>query len=1034
MSFAMRRFRVCVALSGLAACAAAEDDRFAAFNKNPSLVAPTDPNPATKQRGMFKLPPGFVIELIASEPDIGKPMNLAFDVKGRLWVTHSIAYPYPSKDGHPRDAISIIEDTNGDGVPDRPRVFADHLNIPIGVLPLADSDACIAYTIPNIHLFRDTNGDGKADEKKVLYSTFGYVDTHGMASSFNWWIDGWVHGTHGFANSSEVKGADGKAIKMHSGHTYRFKPDGAHIEVFSHGQVNPFGMHLDVWGNVFTADCHTKPAYQVLRGAWYPMFGTVHDGLGMGPEMMDHLHGSTGIAGVIVYSADHFPKEWQGTLFIGNPVTGKINHDRFEKFGTTLRAVERPDFVSCDDPWFRPVAMQLAPDGSLYVADFYNKIIGHYEVPLDHPGRDRERGRIWRISYKGPDGKAPAARAMPDLDTLAANSLIDLLADPNITVRTLATHRLATRWAKADAEPVRKVVAARDSHPWQRVHGLWVLERVGKLDDPVLDQLLGDADSQVRLHAIKVLADRPSWSPARREAVIKALHDPEPFVRRSAADALGRHPDSSAIDPLLALWKSADPKDTHLVHVTRMALRDVLAAQPDLVAVAAQRGFEPNMVNRLADVSLGVPEPKAAALIATALAKKLADPGRRTTFLTHAARYGDNGAIANVITYAESFRGADLGTKKAILMALHEGFALRGAPLPPPVQAWAVEIAGGLLSNGLEPMAREGVDLSRQLRLAAAFAPIESLAGPESKHKNLRPAAMEALLAIDAGKALPSLLRCLADQKEPLPIRAKAAETAGMIQLEASPKALAETLPTAPEQLAVSLARGLSRSDQGGELLIATIEGGKAPVRLLTDGVVAHELRFRVIKDRDARLAKLTKDLPPIDERLAKLVAARREGFLNGKPDVAMGGKVFEKTCGKCHQIAGKGARVGPQLDGVGVRGLDRLLEDVLLPNQNVDQAFRVTTVALDDGRLLSGLKLREDGTNLVMADAEGREVPIPITSIVERRQSMLSPMPADIAVQLPDADFAHLMAYLLDQRTPPPKEANEKPTDAAGK
>src|SRR5690606_34299912 len=129
-----------------------------------------------------------------------------------------------------------------------------------------------------------------------------------------------------------------------------------------------------------------------LRGAYYPSFGKPHDGLGYGPEMMTHSHGSTGIAGVVYYAADAFPAEYRETVFIGNPITGKINHDRLEAHGSTYRALEQPDFLSCDDPWFRPVDLQLAPDGSLYIADFYNRIIGHYEVPLNHPLRDRERG------------------------------------------------------------------------------------------------------------------------------------------------------------------------------------------------------------------------------------------------------------------------------------------------------------------------------------------------------------------------------------------------------------------------------------------------------------------------------------------------------------------------------------------------------------------------------------------------------------------------------------------------------------------
>ena len=138
------------------------------------------------------------------------------------------------------------------------------LNIPIGVLPR--EDALIYYAIPEIFRAADPHHDGHYQPGQPIYSSFGFKDTHGMASSFTRWVDGWVYACHGFSNDSEVKGADGKAIKMNSGNTYRFKPDGSHIEQFTHGQVNPFGLAMDPLGNLYSSDCHTKPIYMLLRG------------------------------------------------------------------------------------------------------------------------------------------------------------------------------------------------------------------------------------------------------------------------------------------------------------------------------------------------------------------------------------------------------------------------------------------------------------------------------------------------------------------------------------------------------------------------------------------------------------------------------------------------------------------------------------------------------------------------------------------------------------------------------------------------
>src|SRR4029078_12421530 len=130
----------------------------------------------------------------------------------------------------------------------------------------------------------------------------GFVDRHGMSGSFTWGFDGWLYAHHGFSNTSTVKGPDVSAILMQSGNIYRMLPDGSHVEQITWGQVNPFGLCFDWLGNLYSADCHSMPIYQLLRGAYYPSLGKPHDGLGYGPEMMRHQHGSTGLAGVVYYA------------------------------------------------------------------------------------------------------------------------------------------------------------------------------------------------------------------------------------------------------------------------------------------------------------------------------------------------------------------------------------------------------------------------------------------------------------------------------------------------------------------------------------------------------------------------------------------------------------------------------------------------------------------------------------------------------------------------------------------------------------
>src|SRR5262249_27640087 len=151
------------------------------------------------------------------------------------------------------------------------------------------------------------------------------------------------------------------------------------------------------------------------------------------------------IAGIVFYEADQFPPEYRNTVFIGNPITYRVNHDRMEPHGASYKGIEQPDFLVCDDPWFRPVEVKLGADGALYVADFYNCIIGHYEVPLNHPKRDRTRGRIWKIYYAGTAAAPAKLDKIPDVTKLDFDSLWSELASTNLTRRTFATNEMVDR-------------------------------------------------------------------------------------------------------------------------------------------------------------------------------------------------------------------------------------------------------------------------------------------------------------------------------------------------------------------------------------------------------------------------------------------------------------------------------------------------------------------------------------------------------------------------------------------------------------
>lgn len=497
-------------------------------------VRPTNWLAAEDQRKQFHLPPGFEVRLFASEPQIAKPLNMACDDRGRVWITQSTAYPYPrkSEDAVGEDAVMVLEDSDGDGHAERITRFADNLNIPIGVLPYGDG--CLCFSIPNLWYLRDTDGDGRCDRREIVLGPFDWSrDTHGLVNALRDGGDGWIYACHGFSNQSRVAGHDGHVVELTSGNTFRFRPDGSRVELVTRGQVNPFGMAEDSWGYRFSADCHSKPITQLISGGCYPSFGRPHDGLGFLPPMMDHLHGSTAISGIVYVPEDSPLAPLRGQFVSGNVMTSRLNRTRLAYDGATARGTPLPDFLTSEDPWFRPVDLMLDGSGNLLVADFYNKIIGHYEVPLEHPGRDRTSGRLWQIRY------APHTPPVPSADSVAKHAARlsqDDRGSPDVPTanawqaasprQRLAWIRLAPQRWSADDPPGREslVRLIRDGLADPNVHvaraaaelagqsGMAeVMHQLTEVEssDPVMRQTL-----RIALHRILLAADEsaPAWS------------------------------------------------------------------------------------------------------------------------------------------------------------------------------------------------------------------------------------------------------------------------------------------------------------------------------------------------------------------------------------------------------------------------------------------------------------------------------------------------------------------------------------------
>ena len=1192
----MIRCFVSIALLGLLPLhqLAADQDRASEPTTAPEIygqgVRDTEARSPEDEQAGFHLPDGFEAQLFAAEPQIAKPLNMAWDTRGRLWVTNTIEYPYPAKAGaEPRDSIKILEDTDGDGRADKVTTFADKLNIPMGLLPTAGGVIC--FNIPDIIFLRDNDGDDKADERIKILGPFDTTrDTHGMINGLRRGPDGWIYACHGFNNQSNVTASDGSNVKLTSGNTFRFRDDGSRIEQWTSGQVNPFGLAADDWGNLYSADCHSKPITALLRGGCYPSFGRPHDGLGFAPSMMDHLHGSTAICGLVYYQADLFPKSFQKRFYSGNVMTSRINCNALERNGATVTARELPDFMTSDDPWFRPVDIQLGPDGALYVADFYNKIIGHYEVPLEHPGRDRESGRIWRIVYR--DQSASKVDSLTDYQNqtnssplLSSTNLVEL-SSSNLTRRELAIERIRqTKLDQSAIDEVRTKLLSAETHELLRLSCLAILWSRNELISSDLVAILNEGPARLQVEALRA-ANQPPYGSANAltTAIQKAFKNPEPQVRLAAIEAIGRCGGAGNVRGLLSLASQYAPDgktpDATLRQASRIAARNLLRNPTALEWIARSWQFSFPADEQPTRMTLGINEPLAiemasilpsldSPLAAEALLRFVdqhpeADKDLIQTAIAGSAKHMNPAMTEAIVRLIKKTSKENPVALAKSLDTICAALTVRNVEYPEPLQAFAIKVAQGLRATVSQTLKDQQVVVdwreaaggewpaeSRKCangqasQMLSSFTRGEAYVGtlsssvfacpaelsfwlcghnglPSNKdhQKNFvrlidaelgsvlqtvypprndiaakitwsladhsgRPVRLEVIdgdngnayawlavgrfsqqglnpsnvseviaaaqtllkrriapavteefqqllqltslsprnraqLIVGIGDATRQpLIQAIAEQAIEIgqaPLVSNALVAADSTERSAAALQLAQQLSlaaTARQQNA--FANRLLRSAPGCTTLVQLVDQGKlSRISLRGRETLLPE---EIAPETRDRLKELIQEANALPDPNSSAIAARIAKLSLDAASAEQGKLLFEKNCAICHQLAGKGTLVGPQLDGVGKRGVERLCEDILDPSRNVDTAFRMSTLLLDDEQVLTGLVREQPDGTLQVVGQDGKATTIAANKVERRRDSSKSLMPENMAETLGDQELSALLKFLVAPR-----------------
>lgn len=846
--------------------------------KKPSAAKPMKEGNATagprspeEEKASFRLPDGLEMELVAAEDPsagIGKFIAVYFDARGAMWTMTALEYPVDGNENKAaadalyqskaRDKILVYErdPQSPTGFAQKPRVFADGLAIPLGILPY--KDGCYVQHGHDLALLRDTDGDGQADKREVILTGFGVQDSHLFPHQFTRGPGGWMWLAQGAFNSGKVsRPGEGpeKAIQFDQTRMAKFRPDGSRFTITSNGPCNIWGLVLNGEGESFIQEANDfgYPVMPFHEYANYPGCSN-RQWKSYAPEFPgtapDFKMGGTGLSGLALTDKNGaFPEAWRDVMLVANPITNKVQGIQMKRDGARW-ALEKPqDVVSTDDSWFRPVALTLGPDGCVYVVDWYNKIISHNEVPRTHPDRDKTRGRIWRIKPKGQQ-----VAAVPDFSKLSGEELLGKLGSPALSQHHLAWQTIADRDLKVLAPRLSEIVKDSAASAPRRIGALWALEALGeKLSPEIWKPLFGDANRNIRREAAR--AAEPYISLEGGNAFFSALTkgETDPEVRaemiRSLGSRLGDSLDAAKLRDFFSFalapldsptapsthnGKPIKVREAYEREFERYLVRMFLDANPS----AAQKyldltGDKPVEAQLLAALAL---EPKASASRVAALLPKLDRPPQKEEIL-RLVQFLDAPGVSAALEASL----ANTATAPAVLASLLElRTRLDASKIAPIVTraaadllaskdskqfATGVQLAGAFKLNSAEPALatalEKGITESR-----------DTIAG-EVGHRiwlTLSPTAFDAL------KALRDLQSDRADLFERLIAFAQQPE----VRDEALAALAASRSADAPKRLLAICAK-LGTAQRRGALdkLSTTKAGANAVVAAVTSGTLA---------------------------------------------------------------------------------------------------------------------------------------------------------------------------------------------------
>jgi putative membrane-bound dehydrogenase-like protein len=915
----------------------------------------------------LEIHPDFELSLVAAEPLINKPMNIDWDEKGRLWVVETPEYPNGLRQANveawkdsgsvapgqyerePLDRVSILEDTDGDGVMDKKTVFAD--KIELATSSVFYKNGAIVCAAPDIWYFEDTDGDDKADKRTKIYTNLGTRDTHAVINNMRWGLDGWVYATHGYSSTENVTTGDGsKGFGAIGAGVVRFKPDGSAFEQYASRGGNTWGLDITTDGQVFytqpTSGNHfihvVLPEYVLAKGKLPGVVGTN----GMLPReptfpamqweqqayvQIDQVGSYTAAAGCAIYEGGTWPEKYRYSYFTTEPTLNIVSHFMVEPDGVTYKAKreagrEQTEFIRSTNLWFRPIEVRTGPDGALYVVDFCNQAVIHNDTrgPIHgpanaavRPDRDHYYGRIWKVNHTQAKKVEVVKLSKPVTDAQIA-SLVNITNKHQLRNYERLVAERSGKWAQVMDQFDSRVGSDEENEDAKLMEYLQRVLESEKM--PVSPRGLAwfekYADKPVVQTGLlnRYRTAKDDWT---RSAIVAALSKQAP---QSIMEVLSDEADPAMETFINAILPSALPAHASTL-IAACASAD---SKADVLKTTLLRGIA-QQVNEAPEFTPALTE---------SLKKLLAQPALAAATLPLITKWDKAGALAAEV--------------KAQLATLNATLADASAPVEARINAANALVAvGGDLSGSVVP-ALAGADSPEELQSAI-------------------------IAAMDESGQVGDLVSAMSRLKAGLQNKAF------------------EAVLKRPEAV---------------NSLLEAVKAGSIDRAIFAPGDVA-----RLRSHPNKGIAGQANQLFEINNAAKDAIIAKLTPEVEKPGNVANGKMLFGAACAVCHKFGDMGAPVGPPLDGMGAHGPAELLIHIVDPNREVDPSFWAFNIITKKGEALQGVITSENSATVTLATQVGvRE--IAKTDIERRENTRRSLMPEGLEALGSDA-MRDLLAFI---------------------